>query len=584
MKLGFVKGMLLPSILCVWTVGFLPGATAQNQVPSIPADTIYFGGPVLTMNDQQPTAQAVTVRGGRIISVGTKTNLLKQKGPRTKLVDLKGKTLLPGFIDAHSHVSTVGLQAISANLLPPPDGPNSSIAALQDTLRDFRKESPNPRKFGLLLGFGYDDSQLKEQRHPTRDDLDAVATDLPIVLMHQSGHLGALNSKALELAGYTAATKDPEGGVIRRRPGSDEPNGVLEEAAFFTALMKLMPRMSEDEAIGMMEAGQELYLRYGYTTIQDGRSSPEQVLLSQVAASRGRFKADIVSYPDITLKGTPDLMKAPWFQDTTHAPRYRGHFRIGGVKMTLDGSPQGKTAWLSKPYFKPPEGLEPTYAGYGVLEDAFVVDAYEQALRNRWQIITHANGDRAIDQMLDGIEKAEKAVPEVDVRPVLIHGQTLRRDQVLRLKKLGVFPSLFPMHTYYWGDWHRTSVLGPQRAENISPTGWVLEQGMRFTSHHDAPVAFPDSIRVLDATVNRTTRSGYVLGPRQRVSPLVALKALTLWAAYQHFEEKTKGSIEVGKFADFVILSDNPLTMPRNKLITLKVLETIKEDETIYKR
>lgn len=134
------------------------------------------------------------------------------------------------------------------------------------------------------------------------------------------------------------------------------------------------------------------------------------------------------------------------------------------------------------------------------------------------------------------------------------------------------------------GDWHRESVLGPERAENISPTGWVLKQGLIFTTHHDAPVVFPDSIRVLAATVNRTTRSGRVLGPEQRVSPEIALKAMTLWPAFQHFEEKTKGSIEVGKLADLVVLSDNPLTVPKEKLIEIKVLETIKEGRTIFKK
>jgi predicted amidohydrolase YtcJ len=209
---------------------------------------------------------------------------------------------------------------------------------------------------------------------------------------------------------------------------------------------------------------------------------------------------------------------------------------------------------------------------------------YTKALENGWQTLTHANGDRAIDQMIMGWEKAEAAVPGVDVRPVLIHGQTLRKDQVAELKTLGIFPSLFPMHTFYWGDWHRDSVLGPERAENISPTGWVREAGMRFTTHHDAPVALPNAMRVLDATVNRTTRSGKVLGEAQKVSVMTALKAMTLWSAYQHFEEDSKGSIEVGKLADFVVLSENPLEVAPQTLHSLTVLETIKEGESIYQR
>jgi predicted amidohydrolase YtcJ len=276
--------------------------------------------------------------------------------------------------------------------------------------------------------------------------------------------------------------------------------------------------------------------------------------------------------------GQNTFMTGPYYAST-----YTDHFRIGGVKLTLDGSPQGKTAWLTQPYFKPPEGREEGYAGYGVVADDEVVRVYTSAFENHWQILTHANGDAAIDQLISGMRVAGRKVPGTDRRPVLIHGQTLREDQVDALEELGVFPSLFPMHTFYWGDWYRESVLGPARAENISPTGWLVQRGMMFTSHHDAPVALPSSIRVLSATVNRMTRSGYVLGPQHRVEPIVALKALTSWAAYQYFEEKTKGSIEVGKLADFVILSENPLTVGPAKLGGLKVVETIKEGHSVFR-
>ncbi len=547
------------------------------------ADVVYVGGDIITVNDTQPSAEAVAVRDGCIVAVGSRDEVMRYQGPNTQEINLAGRTLAPGFIDAHGHVSMVGFQALSANLLPPPDGGNASVTDLQATLRGFLKASSIVGEFGILFGFGYDDAQLKEQRHPTRDDLDAISRDIPVIVIHQSGHLGVANSKALKLAGVTAATNNPEGGVIQRRKGSQEPNGVLEELAFFSVLMKLFPKLSDAQAVEMLEEGQKLYLRYGYTTIQDGRASPGNVATAIAAAEQGRLKADVVSYPDVTQPGSFDLLKEPWYHNTTDPPTYRSHFRIGGVKLTLDGSPQGKTAWLSQPYFKPPPGRGKDYVGYGVMADSAVLRIYTEALRNHWQILTHANGDRAIDQLLDNMEKAEAAVPGVDLRPVLIHGQTLREDQVDRLQKLRVFPSLFPMHTFYWGEWHRQSVLGPERAENISPTGWLMQRGMRFTSHHDAPVAFPDAIRVLDATVNRTTRSGYVLGPEHRVEPLVALKALTLWAAWQHFEETTKGSIEVGKLADFVVLSENPLTMDRNQLNQLKVLETIKEGQSIYR-
>jgi predicted amidohydrolase YtcJ len=186
--------------------------------------------------------------------------------------------------------------------------------------------------------------------------------------------------------------------------------------------------------------------------------------------------------------------------------------------------------------------------------------------------------------LIEAFEEAQEKYGDVGNRPVLIHGQFLREDQVDSFQRLGVFPSLFPMHTFYWGDWHRKHTVGPEAAENISPTGWVVERGMMFGTHHDAPVAFPNSMRVLDATVTRRTRSGYVLGPDQRVDVLTALKAMTIWPAWQHFEENDKGSIEVGKLADFVVLSDDPTAVEPETLADLLVMATIKEGRVVYER
>lgn len=569
-------------ITALFVLGLCLSGCGQQQKQRA-ADTIYSGGVVITMNDQQPQAEAVAVSDGKIIFVGSDEEVKAYLHPGTQQVNLLGRSLLPGFIDAHGHVSTVGLQAMSANLLPVPDGKVNSVVVLQQVLTEFISQSDLPAKTGLVMGFGYDDSQLQELRHPTKAELDQVSTELPIIIMHQSGHLGVANSKALAMAGISAATTDPQGGVIRRLQGSDEPDGVLEELAFFTVLAKLFPMSDPEFAVQMLQAGQALYLKYGYTTIQDGRVSPDQVHTAIRAAEQGLLKADLVSYPDITDAKSAALMQPPWFQDTRHTPAYRQHFRIGGMKLTLDGSPQGKTAWLSQPYYQPPAGQNADYAGYAVMTDQQAQTYIEQALRQHWQLLVHVNGDKAIDQFLQAMQKDFQLHGQTQTRPVLIHGQTLRQDQVAPLKQLGIFPSVFPMHTFYWGDWHRTSVLGPERAEHISPTGWLLLQDMMFTSHHDAPVAFPDSMRVLSATVNRTTRTGYVLGPQHRVEPLIALKALTLWAAWQHFEEASKGSIEAGKLADFVILSDNPLTVPKEQLASLKVLQTIKQDKTVYK-
>jgi len=206
----------------------------------------------------------------------------------------------------------------------------------------------------------------------------------------------------------------------------------------------------------------------------------------------------------------------------------------------------------------------------------------EWAFANGVQIITHSNGEKASDTLIAAIDAATQKHGAQDRRAVLIHGQFLREDQVDAFNRLNVFPSLFPMHTFYWGDWHREHTVGPALADNISPTGWVVKRGMKFSSHHDAPVAFPDSMRVLAATVTRRSRSGDIIGPDQRVDVITALKAMTIWPAWQHFEEKTKGSIEKGKLADLVILSKDPTAVDPETLDQLKVVETIKEGQSIY--
>jgi predicted amidohydrolase YtcJ len=539
-----------------------------------PADTVYLNGTILTINDSLPTAEAVAVKGGKILAVGSEAEVLATAGDATERIDLGGKTMLPGFVDSHGHAYMIGLQATTANLLPPPDGTGADIASIQALLTEWAANNQEAvDRIGWIAGFGYDDSQLAELRHPTRDDLDEVSTDLPVLIIHQSGHLGVGNSKALELAGVTAETADPNGGVFRRRPGSQEPNGVAEEYAFFHLIAQLMGQFDDEVNDLLVVEGTKLSASFGYTTAQEGRAMGTGLEAMRRVAESGTLPIDLVAYPDVleVEKVEPSMT-------------YQNHYRIGGVKLTIDGSPQGKTAWLTEPYYVVPEGLPEDYRGYAAIDEETTFQGVEKAYANGWQILCHGNGDAAIDQFIAAVRAAQEKYPDVDNRPVLIHGQTLRLDQVTQLEDLGIFPSLFPMHTFYWGDWHRNSVLGPERAENISPTGWVLEHGMKFGTHHDAPVALPDSMRVLSATVTRTTRSGRVLGPEHRVPVETALKAMTIWPAWQHFEEESKGTIEVGKLADLVILTDNPLTVPAEMLADLEVLETIKEGASVYKR
>jgi len=543
-----------------------------------PADTIYYGGDILTMVGNKPQyVQRLAVTDGKIVYAGSAKGLGGLKGAGTKVVNLNGKTLIPGFVDAHSHYASVGIQATSANLLPPPDGPVQSIADLQKTMRDFIATEPLVKKYGVAIGFNYDDSQLKELRSPTAAELDAISTEIPIVVIHQSGHLGVLNSVALKKVGITAASKDPQGGVIRRKPGSQEPNGVLEETAYFGAVFSLVPKYAAEDVTNQLKRSLAIYVANGFTTVQEGRAEGGNVKDLETAAKAGAFSVDIVAYPGLDSNAKDPALHGPLMNRY-----YKNHYRIGGVKLTFDGSPQGKTAYFTSPYYQVPAGQPKSYRGYPAFKPADAQKWVDMAFKNKWQLLVHANGDAAIDELIATVAKAKAKYPNNSARTVLIHGQYLRKDQVPQLKKLGIFPSLYPMHTFYWGDWHRQSVAGPKRAENISPTGWVLKDGMKFTIHSDAPVTFPNSMRILDSAVNRTTRSGYVLGRQQRLSPYVALKAMTIWSAYQHFEEASKGTLEPGKLADFVILNQNPLKIAPAKIINIKIMETIKEGKTVF--
>ncbi|MCV6586437.1 MAG: amidohydrolase [Marinibacterium sp.] len=561
----------------IWTTRFAMAALSvglATQAPAQDADTIYLGGPILTMDDATPRADALAVLDGRILAVGALDDVHRHRGAATRIVDLDGRALLPGFVDAHGHAMAIGLQALSANLLPAPDGPVNDIASLQQVLGDYAQaHAARIDALGVLIGFGYDDSQLAELRHPTRHDLDAVSADLPIFILHQSGHIAVANTAALGLVGFAADTPEMQGGVIRRE-ADGAPDGVLEETPMFAALTRVLRNLDGAGAAAMFTAGTELLASFGYTTGQDGRSTAGQVAVMQGVAAAQGLAIDVVAYPDV-------LADRQVIADNA-TRSYDNRFRVGGAKLTIDGSPQGFTAWRDRPYYRPPDSQRRDYAGYPAASADQVFDAVDWAFANDIQILTHSNGEAASDLLIAAIAEATETHGRADRRPVLIHGQFQRPDQVDSFVALDVFPSLFPMHTFYWGDWHRDRTVGPVNADNISPTGWYLARGARFSTHHDAPVAFPDSMRVLAATVTRRSRSGDIIGPAHRVDVMTALRAMTLWPAYQHFEEDSKGSLVPGKLADLVILSDDPTAVDPETLSTLTVRATIKEGTRIY--
>jgi predicted amidohydrolase YtcJ len=417
---------------------------------------------------------------------------------------------------------------------------------------------------------------LKENRFPTRQELDMVSKDTPVVAIHISAHFCVLNTKGLEKAGITAATPNPEGGVIRREKDGKTPNGVLEELAAMPVFTKAISPTTPELANYFLEKGQELAASFGHTSVQEGRAlAPQHNAIASFAES-GKLKLDIASYVDYTA---PDLFKTEWFGND-----YKNHYRIAGVKLTLDGSPQGRTGWRHIPYLIPPDGQKKGYMGYPVMpKDENVNAIVGQAYANNWQILIHANGDAAIDQMIKGLRYATEKYGGGDRRSVMIHGQFIRMDQLDSLKKYEVVASLFPMHTFYWGDWYK-KIIGTEKAKEISPINTALKKGLHVTSHTDAPVAFPNMMMILWTTVNRISRSGTIMGEGERLTPYQALQTFTSWGAWQHFEEKTKGTLTAGKIADMVILDQNPLKIDPIKLKDILVMQTIKDGSTVYER
>lgn len=549
-------------------LAFLTACGGQAPAP-LSADRLWLGEHIITLDEAYAEATAVAVKGERILWVGRREDWT---GEALQVTELGERALLPGFIDAHGHLSFSARTARLANLASPPVGEVTSIASLQDVLRTYMAER-GAVAGGWVVGVGYDDSLIEERRHPNRDDLDAVSRQHPIALMHVSGHLAAVNSPALQRLGIDAGTPDPAGGAIRRSSDGRTPNGVLEE----TALALLYPHFLGGGALPAqdIQAALRNYASHGVTTVQDGAASlDDYARFLEVAAEEG-LALDVMVYPRVAAEA---------FELPADAPlgEYRKRVKLAGVKLVLDGSPQGKTAYLSEPYFVPPPGQPRDYRGYPTMPQEAVDALVARFAAAGAPMLAHCNGDAAADMLLDALERAGERSPLGDHRTVMIHAQTVREDQLARMADLGVIPSFFAAHAFYWGDWHRDSVLGPERAANISPTRWALAQGLAFTLHNDAPVVPSDMIRLLWATVNRITRSGQVLGPEQRIPVLEALRAVTVNAARQGFEECCKGSITPSKQADLVILSRNPLQQPREALLELEVVETISRGATVF--
>ncbi|MEG0935350.1 MAG: amidohydrolase [Clostridia bacterium] len=519
-----------------------------------------FFGTVITM-EEALYQQAVLVEDGVIVKVGDQA-ALQGIAPDAEMIDLAGGVLLPAFIDAHGHFSSYANAQMQATL--------EGADCLDEIARRIAAfmEANQVKKGDWVVAKGYDHNALGEKRHPDRALLDRVAPDNPLILQHQSGHCGVLNSRALDALQISLDTPAPAGGVIGRADG--QLTGYMEEDAYI-ACIKRVPMAKMSDMLAAYEKAQRKYLAEGILTVQEGMMVAQMLPLYESLIASGLLKIDVVGYPDV------DSMRAIAQALPDSVKQYNRHFKIGGYKVILDGSPQVKTAWMKTPY----QGEADNF-GYGTMPEDALISAVERATKEKMQILAHGNGDAAIEEFLGAVEEVSKRDARIlNLRPVIIHAQMMTRAQLAKAADLRVIPSFFVAHVRYWGDIHVKN-FGLDRARSISPAGSALKAGVRFTFHQDAPVIEPNMIETIACAVTRKTQTGAVLGKDERIGVLDALKAVTINAAYQYFEEDQKGSIREGKRADFVVLSADPLKVAPDAIAQIQVLQTIKAGETVF--
>ena len=529
----------------------------------MPNEKLYFNGNILTLEDEL-YAEAVLIKGDKIHKVGKREELINEASEGVEIIDLQGKTLMPSFIDAHSHFSGYANSFTQVDLKE-----CINFEEISDTIEKFIQKNNVP-KGKWIQADGYDQNNLEEKIHPTKELLDKAAPNNPLIAKHISEHMGALNSMGIKELGITIDTPNPEGGIIQKKNGVV--TGYLEENAYINYVQEI-PMVSNEEFMASLAKAQQAYASYGITTIQEGMVVDLLVDIFQYLIHEKILKIDLIGYLDIN---NAEVLKEKF---ANCLQKYNNHIKMGGYKTFLDGSPQGRTAWMKTPYL----GKEKDYYGYGVQSDEEIEAKLEKALKENMQILAHCNGDAASQQYIDQYKVAkEKTGITKDIRPVIIHAQLLDEDQLDYVKALKMIPSFFVAHVYHWGDIHIKN-FGMKRASKISLAKSAQDKGILYTFHQDSPVIEPNMLETIWCAVNRITKNGVLLGADERVSALDALKAVTKNAAYQYFEEDIKGTIKEGKLADLVILDKDILKVDPMEIKNIKVIETIKEGETIFK-
>lgn len=540
------------------------------------ATHVYKNGTILTMDSRCSIVSCMAVAQDRILAVGGEKEITEFLTPETQVTDLGGRFMMPGFYDGHSHFMRAGMYSrywVDVNSFPIGD-----VRSFDDIRRKVAKACETAQPGEWILCTGYDDTNVVEHRHFTITELDEMAPNNPLFLRHISGHLAVANSLAFKAAGITPETRNPEGGVFRK-DDQGRLTGLIEEPTAMDMVLASAPQMTDDMWQRSVETATEDYLAKGVTTAHDGGVTTSMWRNYMASYKRGLLKNRVQLLPK---HGLFDFSLAPTTQcGVSLTPDYM--LSMGAVKIFQDGSLQGYTGYLTNPYITAPTGSnDDLWCGYPIRTRQSLVELVTQYHKKGWQVAIHCNGDACIDDVLEAYEEAQKAYPRANARDIAIHCQTVREDQLDRIARIGVVPSFFVTHTYFWGDRHRDIFLGEYRASRISPLRSALKRRISFTLHNDTMVTPIDPLMSVWSAVNRLTSGGKVLGPAQRIGVIDALKAITIWGAYQFHEEHYKGSLEPGKLADMVILETNPLIADPVTIKDIKVLATIVGDKCVY--
>jgi predicted amidohydrolase YtcJ len=540
---------------------------SNGRSPPVPLhDTLFVNGTVVTMNPVHPQAEAVLVRGDRVVAVGLAADMGALAAPGARVVDLGGQTLLPGFNEAHNHMLMFGRALGQVDCRAPGCG---TIAELQRRVAERAAETPGG---GWVIGRGYDDQSLAERRHPTRYDLDAAAPDHPVVITNASGHLCVVNTRALGLAGITADTAPPEGGGIVHDEGG-HPTGLLLETAQ-QLVTNLIPEPTEDELVEALGRCAQRYLAAGITS-----SSDASVHLSAQFRAFQRAAESGVNPLRTTLMLREHLMPhliALGMQTGFGNDR----LKCGPAKLFIDGSLIGRTAAVSQPFLHDPD---PNNLGMTMMSEevfqGYVMDAHTAG----WQIAVHAIGDRGIEMVLDAYEKALTAQPRADHRHRIEHCGILRPDLIARIAKMGVVVVTQPIFITEYGDSFMRH-LGEERAALTYPFWSLLNSGIPMVFSSDCPVSAYEPLKSIEVSVTERTGSGAAYAPAESITVDEALHAYTVAGAFATFEEHQKGSIAPGMLADFAVLARDPRTCPPDEIAAIPVTMTWIGGELAFER